>query len=73
MSGSGAKAERWVIPNTEIVIEQREKRTAQRRVSIQRRDCRPGGRVLPTRAGLPYTRPVPLEYLKEITFSGGGG
>ncbi len=58
MSGlSGAQSRALGDPEHGNRHRAHEKRTAQRRVSIQRRDCRPGGRVLPTCAGITLYAP----------------
>jgi MscS family membrane protein len=73
MSGlSGAKAERWVIPNTEIVIERVKNGPRSGEFLFSAGTVARADEFYQHVRGLPYTRPVPLEYLKEITFSGGG-
>ena len=49
---SGVAAERWEIPNTEIVIERIKSGPRSGEFSVQRRDRRPGGRVLRASARL---------------------
>ena len=73
MSGlSGAKAERWVIPNTEIVIERMKNGPRTGEFLFSAGTVARADEFYQRVRGLPYTRPVPLEYLREITFSGGG-
>jgi MscS family membrane protein len=73
MSGfSGAKAERWVIPNTEIAIERVKSGPRSGEFLFSAGTVARADEFYDRVRGLPYTRPVPLEHLKEITITSGG-
>jgi len=69
---SGAKAERWVIPNTEIVIERVKSGPRSGEFLISAGTVARAEEFYERVRGLRYTRPVPLEHFREITISGGG-
>ncbi|MFZ3374042.1 MAG: mechanosensitive ion channel family protein [Chthoniobacterales bacterium] len=69
---SGAKAERWVIPDTEIVIE-RVKSGPRSGDFLFSAGTVAGSEEFYQRVrGSPYARHVPLEHFREKTVSGGG-
>ena len=73
MSGlSGAKAERWVIPNTEIAIERVKSGPHSGEFLFSAGTVARADEFYERIRGLPYTRQVPLEHIREIAVSGGG-
>ncbi len=69
---SGAKAERWVIPNTEIVIERAKSGPRSGEFLFSAGTVARADEFYERVRKLPYARPVPLEYFREITISSGG-
>ncbi len=69
---SGAKAERWVIPNTEIAIARMKSGPRSGEFLFTAGTVARAVEFYERVRGLPYTREVPLKYLREITISGGG-
>ncbi len=69
---SSGKPERWVIPNTEIVIERQKSGPNSGQFHFSAATVARADEFYERVRGLPYKRPVPLQYLKEIV-SGGGG
>ena len=69
---SGSNAERWVIPNTEIVIERVKSGPRSGEFLFSAGTVARAEEFYERVRGLPYTRPVPLKYFREIVMSGGG-
>jgi MscS family membrane protein len=69
---SGSKAERWVIPNTEIVIERVKSGPRSGEFLFSAGTVARSVEFYERVRDLPYTRPVPLEHFREMTISGGG-
>ena len=69
---SGAAAERWEVPNTEIVIERMKSGPRSGEFLFSAGTVARAEEFYERVRELPYTRQVPLEYLREITISSGG-
>src|SRR5205823_9151547 len=69
---SGSDAERWVIPNTEIVIERMKSGPHNGEFLFSAGTVYRAEEFYERVHGLAYTRPVPLEHFREITMNGGG-
>ena len=69
---SGSAAERWVIPNTEIVIERVKSGPRSGEFLFSAGTVSRAEEFYQRVRELPYTRPVPLKYFREIVMSGGG-
>jgi MscS family membrane protein len=69
---SGSNGERWVIPNTEIVIERVKSGPRSGEFLFSAGTVARAEEFYERVRGLPYTRPVPLKYFRE-TVTGGGG
>ena len=69
---SGVAAERWEIPNTEIVIERIKSGPRSGEFLFSAGTVARALEFYERVRGLPYTREVPLKYIREITISGGG-
>ena len=69
---SGAAAERWVIPNTEIVIERMKSGPRSGEFLFSAGTVARAEEFYERVRDLPYTRPVPLEHFREITINQGG-
>ena len=69
---SGSNAERWVIPDTEIVIERVKSGPRSGEFLFSAGTVARSEEFYERVRGLPYTRPVPLEYFREIIIGGGG-
>ena len=69
---SGAAAERWEIPNTEIVIERVKGGARSGEFLFSAGTVARAEEFYERVRGLPYTRPVPLEHFREITINQGG-
>ena len=69
---SGSNAERWVIPNTEIVIERMKSGPRSGEFLFSAGTVARSEEFYHRVRGLAYTRPVPLEHFREITIGGGG-
>ena len=69
---SGSNAERWVIPNTEIVIERMKSGPRSGEFLFSAGTVARAEEFYERVRGLPYTRPVPLKYFREIVIGGGG-
>ena len=73
MSGlSAATAERWVIPDTEIVIERVKSGPRSGEFLFSAGTVARAEEFYDRVRGLAYTRAVPLEHFREITIGGGG-
>ncbi len=69
---SGANAERWVIPDTEIVFERVKSGPRSGEFLFSAGTVARSEEFYERVRGLPYTRHVPLEHFREITVTGGG-
>ena len=69
---SGSNAERWVIPDTEIVIERVKSGPRSGEFLFSAGTVARAEEFYQRVRGLAYTRPVPLEHFREITIGGGG-
>ena len=69
---SGSDAERWVIPNTEIVIERMKSGPHNGEFLFSAGTVYRAEEFYERVHALAYTRPVPLERFREITMNGGG-
>ena len=69
---SGSNAERWVIPDTEIVIERVKSGPRSGEFLFSAGTVARSEEFYQRVRGLAYTRPVPLEHFREITIGGGG-
>jgi MscS family membrane protein len=69
---SSSDAERWVIPNTEIVIERMKSGPHNGEFLFSAGTVSRAEEFYDRVHGLPYTRTVPLEHFREITMNGGG-
>ena len=69
---SGSNAERWVIPNTEIVIERVKSGPRSGEFLFSGETVARAEDFYERVRGLPYARPVPLKYFREIVIGGGG-
>jgi MscS family membrane protein len=69
---SSSDAERWVIPNTEIVIERMKSGPHNGEFLFSAGTVYRAEEFYERVHGLVYTRPVPLEHFREITMKGGG-
>lgn len=69
---SSSDAERWVIPNTEIVIERMKSGPHNGEFLFSAETVYRAEEFYERVHGLAYTRPVPLEHFREITMNGGG-
>ena len=69
---SGSNAERWVIPNTEIVIERVKNGPRSGEFLFSAGTVAKAEEFYERVRELPYTRPVPLKHFREIVMSGGG-
>jgi MscS family membrane protein len=69
---SGSNADRWVIPNTEIVIERVKSGPRSGEFLFSTGTVARAEEFYERVRGLPYTRPVPLKYFREIVIGGGG-
>jgi MscS family membrane protein len=69
---SSSDAERWVIPNTEIVIERMKSGPHNGEFLFSAGTVSRAEEFYERVHGLPYTRTVPLEHFREITMNGGG-
>ena len=69
---SSSNAERWVIPNTEIVIERMKSGPHSGEFLFSAGTVARAEEFYERVHGLAYTRPVPLEHFREITMNGGG-
>ena len=69
---SGAAAERWEVPNTEIVIERMKSGPRSGEFLFSAGTVARAEEFYERVRKLPYTRQVPLEYLREIIISSGG-
>jgi len=69
---SGANAERWVIPDTEIVIERVKSGPRSGAFLFSAGTVARSEEFYERVRGLPYTRPVPVEHFREKTISAGG-
>src|SRR5437667_3164418 len=69
---SSSDAERWVIPNTEIVIERMKSGPHNGEFLFSAGTVYRAEEFYERVHGLAYTRPVPLEHFREITMNGGG-
>ena len=66
------EAARWVIPNTEIVLERIKSGPRSGEFLFSSGTVARSGEFYERVRQLPYSRPVPLEHIREITVSGGG-
>ena len=74
MSGlSGSNAERWVIPDTEIVIERVKSGSRSGEFLFSAGTVARSEEFYERVRGLPYTRPIPLKYFREIVIGVGAG
>lgn len=69
---SGSNAERWVIPDTEIVIERAKSGPHSGEFLFSAGTVARADEFYKRVRGLAYTRPVPLEHFRETTIGGGG-
>src|SRR5437867_8345104 len=69
---SGSDAARWVIPNTDIVIERMKSGPHNGEFLFSAGTVARAEEFYERVHGLAYTRPVPLEHFREITMGGGG-
>ncbi|NJN47428.1 MAG: mechanosensitive ion channel family protein, partial [Candidatus Competibacteraceae bacterium] len=69
---TGADANRWVIPHTEIVLERVRSGPRRGEFLFSAETVAKASEFYARVHELPYIRPVPLQHLKEITMSGGG-
>ncbi len=69
---SSSDAERWMIPNTEIVIERMKSGPHNGEFLFSAGTVHRAEEFYERVHGLAYTRPVPLEHFREITMNGGG-
>lgn len=69
---AGTNAARWVIPNTEIALEQMTSGPRRGEYLFSPNTVANAASYFERVRGLPYTRPVPLENLKDILATGGG-
>ena len=69
---SGSNPERWVIPDTEIVIERVKSGPRSGDFLFSAGTVARSEEFYQRVRGLAYTRPVPLEHFREITIGGGG-
>jgi MscS family membrane protein len=69
---TGADAERWVVPNTEIVLERVKSGPHAGQFLFSSETVDRSEEFYERVRRLPYVRPVPLKHLREIGRSGGG-
>ena len=69
---AGTNAARWVIPDTEIVLERAQSGRQQGQFLFSAQSVADAEDFYARVRGLPYTRPVPLKDLPEIGTIGGG-
>jgi MscS family membrane protein len=69
---AGTNGTRWVIPNTEIAFERMQSGPRRGEFLFSTDTVAHAGEFYERVRSLPYTRPVPLENLKEIVVNGGG-
>jgi MscS family membrane protein len=69
---TGTNAARWVIPNTEIALERVTSGPRSGEFLFSPETVARAAGFYQRVRGLAYTRPVPLEHLKEILVTGGG-
>ena len=69
---SGSNAERWVVPDTEIVIERVKSGPRSGEFLFSAGTVARSEEFYQRVRGLAYTRLVPLEHFREITIGGGG-
>jgi MscS family membrane protein len=69
---SGGNAQRWVIPDTELVIERVKSGPRSGEFLFSAATVARSEEFYQRVRGLAYTRPVPLEHFREIAIGGGG-
>ena len=69
---SGSNADRWMIPDTEIVIERVKSGPRSGEFLFSTGTVAKAEEFYERVRGLPYTRAVPLKYFREIVIGGGG-
>jgi MscS family membrane protein len=69
---SGAKAERWTVPNTDIVIERMKSGPRSGEFLFSAETVTDADEFYERVRALPYIRPVPIKNIREITVLGGG-
>lgn len=69
---AGTNAARWIIPNTEIVLERVTTGHRSGEFLFSPETVARADDYYRRVRGLPYARPVPLEHLKEMLITGGG-